>query len=90
MTKEYNDKTSANVELVSEVEYTATLKLTSKGADESVQFELVFDPPRGDDGSFDPTAYQVMDFINETSVLPFAAIAAQLETNTLEAPQSVN
>ena len=72
--------------------YTATLTLTSVKDEDSVRFVLDFSHPRDKFGDEQPVAYQVMDFIAEQAVLPFAAIAAQLSAldETAPASDSVN
>lgn len=64
--------------------YSATLTLTSVGDNENVKFELVFSDDRDALGDEQPVAYKVMDFINETSIMPFISMIQQYEALEVE------
>lgn len=76
----------------SDTNYTATLTLTSTGLDgEMVDFNLVFSHDRVELGEKQPVAYKVMDFINDTAILPIISIAQQFEGIEMEGnSESVN
>lgn len=75
-----------------DTKYIATLTLTSTGLNgEMVDFNLVFSHPRDEMGDEQPVAYKVMDFINDTAILPIISIAQQFEGLEVEGnPESVN